>query len=148
MKLKGIDGGLHKRWSMWFNSMQSEEPYQGLKCHESSWKKGVPSGTRTKMVHGCRQLMPQGVGLSPATSATLVFSCHRWVWNPEQIAGEHIILLLTQFVPSEHIKVYNHQWLPCAQIFCFHNHLKPLSSWNSLLNHVNLVGTLIPIHIS
>ncbi|KAI5638009.1 hypothetical protein M9H77_14490 [Catharanthus roseus] len=30
MKLKGIDGGPHKRWSMWFNSMQSEEPYQGL----------------------------------------------------------------------------------------------------------------------
>ncbi|MCD7470640.1 hypothetical protein HAX54_010645 [Datura stramonium] len=26
MKLKGIDRGPHKRWSMWFNSMQSEEP--------------------------------------------------------------------------------------------------------------------------
>jgi hypothetical protein len=24
MKLKGIDGGPHKRWSMWFNSMQRE----------------------------------------------------------------------------------------------------------------------------
>ena len=22
--------GPHKRWSMWFNSMQREEPYQGL----------------------------------------------------------------------------------------------------------------------
>ena len=32
MKLKGIDGGLHKRWSMWFNSMIREEPYQGLTC--------------------------------------------------------------------------------------------------------------------
>ena len=30
MKLKGIDGGPHKRWSMWFNSKQREEPYQGL----------------------------------------------------------------------------------------------------------------------
>ncbi|KAG9438519.1 hypothetical protein H6P81_021534 [Aristolochia fimbriata] len=29
-----------------------------------------------------------GVGLSPATSATLVFSCHHWVWNPEQTAGD------------------------------------------------------------
>ncbi len=29
------DGGPHKRWSMWFNSMQREEPYQGLTCHES-----------------------------------------------------------------------------------------------------------------
>jgi hypothetical protein len=30
VKLKGIDGGPHKRWSMWFNSMQREEPYQGF----------------------------------------------------------------------------------------------------------------------
>ena len=30
VKLKGIDGGPHKRWSMWFNSMVREEPYQGL----------------------------------------------------------------------------------------------------------------------
>ncbi len=28
LKLKGIDGGPHKRWSMWFNSKQREEPYQ------------------------------------------------------------------------------------------------------------------------
>ena len=30
MKLKGIDGGPHKRWNMRFNSMLREEPYQGL----------------------------------------------------------------------------------------------------------------------
>ncbi len=30
MKLKGIDGGPHKRWSMWFNSTIHEEPYPGL----------------------------------------------------------------------------------------------------------------------
>ena len=30
MKLKGIDGDPHKRWSMWFNSKQREEPYQAL----------------------------------------------------------------------------------------------------------------------
>src|SRR3954451_24156504 len=30
LKLKGIDGGPHKRWSMWFNSKQREEPYQPL----------------------------------------------------------------------------------------------------------------------
>ena len=30
MKLKGIDGDPHKRWSMWFNSKQREEPYQIL----------------------------------------------------------------------------------------------------------------------
>ena len=30
LKLKGIDGGPHKRWSMWFNSTQRAEPYQPL----------------------------------------------------------------------------------------------------------------------
>src|SRR5215467_13269303 len=30
LKLKGIDGGPHKRWSMWFNSKQREEPYRLL----------------------------------------------------------------------------------------------------------------------
>ncbi len=30
MNLKGIDGGPHKQWSMWFNSTQREEPYQVL----------------------------------------------------------------------------------------------------------------------
>src|SRR6476619_6805454 len=34
VKLKGIDGGPHKRWSMWFNSMQREEPYLPLTCRE------------------------------------------------------------------------------------------------------------------
>ena len=32
LKLKEIDGGPHKRWSMLFNSKQREEPYQGLTC--------------------------------------------------------------------------------------------------------------------
>ena len=32
VKLKGIDGGPHKQWSMWFNSTQREEPYLGLTC--------------------------------------------------------------------------------------------------------------------
>jgi hypothetical protein len=34
VKLKGIDGGPHKQWIMWFNSMQREEPYQGLTYSE------------------------------------------------------------------------------------------------------------------
>ena len=33
MKLKGIDRDPHKRWSMWFNSKQREEPYQVLTSH-------------------------------------------------------------------------------------------------------------------
>ncbi len=76
MKLKGIDGGPHKRWSMWFNSMIREEPYQGLNAF---WRtlKGVFLRTGCKVLHGCRQLVPWGVRLSPATSATLIFSCQR-----------------------------------------------------------------------
>ena len=34
-------------------------------------------GARSKVLHGCRQLVPWGVGLSPATSATPIFSCHQ-----------------------------------------------------------------------
>ena len=30
LKLKGIDGDPHKQRSVWFNSKQREEPYQGL----------------------------------------------------------------------------------------------------------------------
>ena len=30
LKLKGIDGDLHKWWSMWFNSMIRAKPYQYL----------------------------------------------------------------------------------------------------------------------
>ena len=33
--------------------------------------------TWNKVLHGCRQLVPWGVGLSPATSATPVVSCHQ-----------------------------------------------------------------------
>ena len=88
VKLKGIDGGPHKRWSMWFNSMQREEPYQGLTWYEFFWKKKVPFGTYTQVVHGCRQLVSWDVGLSPATSATLVFSCHHLVGYFKKTAGD------------------------------------------------------------
>jgi hypothetical protein len=76
LKLKGIDGGPHKRWSMWFNSMIREEPYQGL---NAEWQFGKPDFLRTfcKVLHGCRQLVPWGVRLSPITSATPIFSCQR-----------------------------------------------------------------------
>ena len=42
LKLKGIDGGPHKRWSMWFNSTQREEPYLGSKCRRPGWKHPFP----------------------------------------------------------------------------------------------------------
>ena len=38
LKLKGIDGGSHKRWSMWLNSRLREEPYPGLDMCESARK--------------------------------------------------------------------------------------------------------------
>ena len=42
LKLKGIDGGPHKRWSMWFNSTQREEPYLGLTCTGKPREIGAP----------------------------------------------------------------------------------------------------------
>ena len=38
VKLKEIDGGPHKRWSMWFNSMVREEPYLGLTYRITRWR--------------------------------------------------------------------------------------------------------------
>jgi hypothetical protein len=59
LKLKGIDGGPHKRWSMWFNSTQREEPYLGLTSLELPGNREVPSkeGARRQVLHGCRQLV-------------------------------------------------------------------------------------------
>ena len=58
LKLKGIDGGPHKRWSMWFNSTQREEPYQPLTC-DSPGAETLPSvrPESTQVLHGCRQLV-------------------------------------------------------------------------------------------
>ncbi len=33
LKLKGIDGGSHKRWRMWLNSSLREEAYPSLDMH-------------------------------------------------------------------------------------------------------------------
>ena len=50
VKLKGIDGDLHKRWIMWINSMQREEPYQGLTCLEFSRNGKVPFLLRKEVI--------------------------------------------------------------------------------------------------
>ena len=85
MKLKGIDGGPHKRWSMWFNSMIREEPYQGLNGNWQIWKQ-ILLRTIFKVLHGCRQLVPWGVRLSPITSATPIVSCHHLVGDSSETA--------------------------------------------------------------
>ena len=60
MKLKGIDGGPHKRRNMWFNSMLREEPYPGLNCTGRSPRWYFPSGPErrccTVVVRPCRQV--------------------------------------------------------------------------------------------
>jgi hypothetical protein len=58
LKLKGIDGGPHKQRSVWFNSMQREEPYLRLTWH-CTIRNGVSSSEAVPQVlHGCRQLVP------------------------------------------------------------------------------------------
>ena len=46
MKLKGIDGGPHKRRNMWFNSMIREEPYPGLKVSDGLGNRSSLRGTK------------------------------------------------------------------------------------------------------
>ncbi len=54
--------------------MIREEPYLGSNG-TGIFQKWMSLRTGIKVLHGCRQLVPRGVGLSPATSATLIFSC-------------------------------------------------------------------------
>ena len=61
MKLKGIDGGPHKRWSMWLNSMQREEPYPGSNTVGQVLKGDFPSGLIVRccmaVVSSCREML-------------------------------------------------------------------------------------------
>ncbi len=58
VKLKGIDGGPHKRWSMWFNSIIREKPYQGFDMHmDVAEMRQSLLGTCAQVLHGCRQLV-------------------------------------------------------------------------------------------
>src|SRR5205823_5642422 len=80
LKLKEIDGGPHKRWSMWLNSKQREEPYQALTCISKLVKASESrKGQFAQVLHGSRQLVSRDVGLSTATSVTPVTCCHRAV---------------------------------------------------------------------
>src|SRR5260370_5125698 len=82
LKLKGIDGDPHKQRSVWFNSKRREEPYQDLTCLCTSPRGLCPQGTQTQVLHGGRQLVPCGVGLSLATSPTPVVG---WI-SPASLA--------------------------------------------------------------
>ena len=57
LKLKEIDGGSHKRWSMLLNSRQREEPYLALTSQELCRDTEVPQGAWRQVLHGCRQLV-------------------------------------------------------------------------------------------
>ena len=60
MKLKGIDGGPHKRRNMWFNSMIREEPYPGSNGDGRTVKAVFPSGLLPRccmvVVSSCREV--------------------------------------------------------------------------------------------
>ena len=60
MKLKGIDGGPHKRRNMWFNSMIREEPYPGSNGGGMTWKRvsrqRSPSRCCMVVVSSCREV--------------------------------------------------------------------------------------------
>ena len=59
LKLKGIDGGSHKRWSMWLNSRLREKPYPGLDMQRlAGGNVGDAQVESAQVLHGCRQLVP------------------------------------------------------------------------------------------
>ncbi len=77
LKLKGIDGGSHKRWRMWLNSSLREEPYPGLDMLGNLPERG---GCLREPLHRCCMAVVSScreIGLSPLTSETLVPSCQR-----------------------------------------------------------------------
>ncbi len=63
LKLKGIDGGSHKRWRMLLNSKQREEPYQGLTCRDNPpEREGIAFGCNLHrccmaVVSSCREVL-------------------------------------------------------------------------------------------
>ncbi len=61
VKFKGIDGGPHKRWSMWFNSMIREKPYQGLTSTGPPERSGFSSELVDRccmaVVSSCREML-------------------------------------------------------------------------------------------
>ena len=61
VKLNRIDGGAYKQCSMWFNSMQREEPYLGLKYIGRCQKWQFPQGSLYRccmaVVSSCREVL-------------------------------------------------------------------------------------------
>ena len=82
-------GASHKRWSMWFNSKQRAEPYQPLTWE--LWSREIVTFTSGGFHTGAAWLSSARVvrcWVSPATSATLIFSCHHLVGHSEETAGD------------------------------------------------------------
>ncbi len=58
LKLKGIDGGSHKRWRMWLNSSYAKNLILVLTClgiQQKRWS--ARKGAFAQALHGCRQLV-------------------------------------------------------------------------------------------
>src|SRR4029434_3554671 len=78
LKLKGIDGDPHKRWMMWFNSMQRETPYPPLTWQEVSRDGFVPEREPAHrccmaVVSSCREMLgsvPQRAQPLPLVATT------------------------------------------------------------------------------
>ena len=76
MKLKGIDGGPHKRRNMWFNSMIREEPYPGLTVSDGPRNRSSLRGAKLgaawlssalSLIHICEKYPEQGSEKEPET---------------------------------------------------------------------------------
>ncbi len=78
LKLKGIDGGSHKRWRMWLNSSLREEPYPGFDMlGNPPEKEGCLSGSPCTGAAWLSSARVVRCRVSPLTSETLIPSCQR-----------------------------------------------------------------------
>ncbi len=50
----------------------------------------IPQGSGVEVLHGCRQLVSRDVGLSPATSATLVLCCNPARGHSQETASDKL----------------------------------------------------------
>src|SRR5258708_9139882 len=86
LKLKGIDGDPHKRWSMWFNSTVSEEPYQGLTCSckrtETCDLRGCYTGAaRLSSARVVRCSLKWENERNPRSMLIFILDCQRLSWR-------------------------------------------------------------------
>ena len=130
---------LNVRWSMRFNSMQSEEPYQDLTCRESSWKREVPLGTRNCLLGSIIASKGPGVG-----KIVLIMVLKENVWQFWKLRIQLILFFSCLFVFS---LIDSYQSLLSSLIFgfeySFYSYPQPLTDSPLIKSPTSLFFSLV-----